>query len=788
MKYILLAFFVFVGVQMNAQKQTDAHIIGHVECCGEHIPFANIMLKNTTIGTSTDETGHFQLINMPEGDYIIVAQVLGFKTSEEEVKIVRGKTIEIKFELLQDVMGLDEVIITGDRNQKNRKESAVVVNTLTPKTLEANNSVTISEGLNFCSGLRVENNCQNCGFNQLRMNGMEGPYSQVLINSRAIFSGLAGVYGLELIPANMIERVEIVRGGGSALYGSNAIAGTVNMILKDPITNSYEFGTNTGFIGTGVNNAGKLALDLSVNLNASIVSSDSKTGMSVYGFHRDKEPYDANNDGFSEQSAAQNTTIGTRIFHRFSTRSKITLDYFNINEERRGGSDFENPYHVTALTEAVEHSINTAAVNYDLFVREQDQIAVFASAQHILRDSYYGANYSLSDYGKTKDLSYSVGAQYTMRQGKSNLVAGIESTGSFLNDQKPSYADYGNAVIEDNEIVNVPFVQSTTIANQRLITNGTFAQFERKLNRFRLSLGARFDNYVVTNLEDANQKKDGQVFSPRANVLFDITDFLQLRVNYSQGFRAPQVFDEDLHIETSGSRQVIHRNDPNLRQETSHSVSSSLDFKKNFGKINISFLTEGFYTILNNPFVNEYGVPDQNGVVVYTRVNADEGAVVKGINFELNVFPGTQVVLRSGFTLQQSLYEETQEFDEKRFFRTPGNYGFFTLDYSLIKDFSAAATGTYTGKMLVPYFGTALSDPEIGELRESEAFFDLGFKAQYNIKLNGAKLQIFAGIKNIFNSYQNDFDSGIDRDPAYIYGPMSPRTVYFGIKIGNMLG
>ena len=620
------------------------------------------------------------------------------------------------------------------------------------------------------------------------MNGMEGPYSQVLINSRAIFSGLAGVYGLELIPANMIERVEIVRGGGSALYGSNAIAGTVNMILKDPITNSYEFGTNTGFVGTGINNSGKPALDLSVNLNASLISSDSKTGMSVYGFHRDKEPFDANNDGFSEQSAAQNTTIGTRIFHRFSTRSKITLDYFNINEERRGGSDFEKPYHVTALTEAVEHSINTAAINYDLFVREQDQIAVFASAQHILRDSYYGANYSLSDYGKTKDLSYSVGAQYTMRQGKSNLVAGIESTGSFLNDQKPSYADYGNAVIEDGEIVHVPFTQSTIIANQRLVTSGTFAQYERKLNRFRVSLGARFDNYVVTNLEDANQKKDGQVFSPRANVLFDITEYLQLRVNYSQGFRAPQVFDEDLHIETSGSRQVIHRNDPNLHQETSHSVSSSLDFKKNFGKINISFLTEGFYTILNNPFVNEYGVPDEYGVVVYTRVNADEGAIVKGINFELSVFPGTQIVLRSGFTLQQSVYEEVQEFDEKRFFRTPDNYGFFTLDYNPIKDFTASATGTYTGEMLVPYFGTTLLNPEIGELRVSEAFFDLGFKAQYNIKLNGAKLQIFAGIKNIFNSYQKDFDTGIDRDPAYIYGPISPRTVYFGIKIGNMLG
>jgi outer membrane receptor for ferrienterochelin and colicins len=88
--------------------------------------------------------------------------------------------------------------------------------------------------------------------------------------------------------------------------------------------------------------------------------------------------------------------------------------------------------------------------------------------------------------------------------------------------------------------------------------------------------------------------------------------------------------------------------------------------------------------------------------------------------------------------------------------------------------------------MQVPYFGP-LTDPETGELRKSDPFFDLGSKIHYDIKLNGASLQLFAGIKNIFNSFQSDFDSGIDRDPAYIYGPVSPRNVYFGIKIGNEL-
>jgi outer membrane receptor for ferrienterochelin and colicins len=784
MKKIFIALLVLAAVQANAQKATDAHIIGHVTCCDEHIAFANIMVKNTTIGTSTDETGHFSLLNMPEGEYTIIAMALGYKTVEKVVSLKQGKTIEIKFELEKDVFGLSEVVVTGDRNQKNRKESAVIVNTLSPKQLETNNSVTISEGLNFCSGLRVENNCQNCGFNQLRMNGMEGPYSQVLINSRAIFSGLAGVYGLELIPANMIERVEIVRGGGSALYGSNAIAGTVNMILKDPINNSYEFGSTANLPGLWTSKGNDLSPDLSVNMNSSIVSSDSRTGMSIYGFHRDKKPYDANNDGFSEQSKAKNTTIGTRIFHRFNQKSKITLDYFNINEDRRGGNRFDYQPHMTDVTEGVEHSINTAAINFDQFLKGNDQIAVYASAQHIIRDSYYGADFSLSDYGNTKDLSWTAGVQYTMRADKSNLVAGIENTGSILNDIKLGYPDFENAIIIDNQIISIPLTSNTTVANQYMNTNAAFAQYDYKMGRLKLSLGGRFDNYTIADIDDSNAKKSGNVFSPRANVLFDITDYLQGRFSYSQGFRAPQIFDEDLHIETSGSRQVLHRNSPDLTQETSHSISASMDLKKNFGKINISFLTEGFYTMLLNPFVNEYGTPDEDGTVIYTRVNAKDGATVKGINFEFNVFPHENLGFRSGFTLQQSLYDAEQEFGEKRFFRTPNNYGFFTLDYSKTK-FGFSATGTYTGKMLVPYFGNTLANPEEGELRTSNPFFDLGIKAKYNVKINGATLQFFGGVKNIFNSYQNDFDLGADRDPAYIYGPTSPRTVYFGIKLGN---
>jgi outer membrane receptor for ferrienterochelin and colicins len=231
---ILLLLFSAIIDKLAAKEKTDTNIVGHIRLDNKHAPFANVSIKGTTIGTLTDETGHFTLLNVPVETITVVASCVGCKTGEQTITTKLGETSEVKFELEEDVLNIDEVIVSSSRNEQRRSEAAMIVNTLSSKLLNTVQSVTLSDGLNYCPGLRMENNCQNCGFTQVRMNGMEGPYSQILINSRPIFSGLAGVYGLELIPANMIERVEIVRGGGSALYGSNAIAGTINLILKDP--------------------------------------------------------------------------------------------------------------------------------------------------------------------------------------------------------------------------------------------------------------------------------------------------------------------------------------------------------------------------------------------------------------------------------------------------------------------------------------------------------------------------------------------------------------------------
>ena len=783
-KSIVLSI-VFITMQLSVvaqKKKTDANIFGHVTSNGEHLPFATIILKGTTIGTATDETGHYRVFNLPEGKYIVKAQAVGYKSQEKEVELIAGKSVEVKFDLSEDLIGLEQVIVSANRNEQNRQDAVTVVNIISPELFTNTQAVSLGDGLNFTPGLRLETNCSNCGFTQVRMNGMEGSYSQVLINSRAIFSGLAGVYGLELFPVNMIERVEVVRGGGSVLFGSNAIAGTINLITKDPIKSGFEVNTSSSLIGLGLENSGNPAFDNNINFNASVVDLEAKAGVTVYGFVRDRQHFDANGDGFSELATINNTTVGARAYHRTGKRGKITFDYFNIREKRRGGNKFDYMLHEADISEAVEHNINTGALGFDQLFNDGDKLSVYGSAQHVDRNSYYGAEKDPSAYGYTTDLSYTIGTQLFIDKEKlffapGNYVVGAENNGGFLKDDKLGYYDHINDVHTDN----------VNIANQTTNTTGVFAQAEWKFNKFKTSIGARVDHYIVTDKASSNNDVSGTVISPRLSFKYDITNDISTRISYSHGFRAPQIFDEDLHIEVSGSRKVIHENAPDLKQEESRSLMASFDFDIPLGSIQNQWLVEGFYTRLIDPFVSEYGLPDADGTVIYTRVNAEEGAYVAGVNFEWNLAPSPDFVAKTGFTWQVSEYEKPREFNEASFLRTPNTYGFITIDYDFMKDLCFSASGNYTGKMLIPYFGQTISNPAEGELRTSEIFFDLGLRLAYDIKLNGTTLQLSGGVKNLFNSYQTDFDSGVYRDPGYIYGPGSPRTVYLGVRFSNFL-
>lgn len=211
--------------------KTNSHIAGYVTDANtrEYLCYINVQLKGTTIGCTTDESGHYFLKNVPLGQQTIVFSLMGYETKEVTVNVVDDSVYVCNVSMEETNYMLDEVVVSSSKYASKRKEISTIVNVISPLVIENTCSNSMADVLGFQPGLRVEMSCSNCGVPQLRINGLDGQYSQILLDSRPIFSSLASVYGLEQIPAGMVDRVEVIRGGCSALFGANAIGGVVNI-------------------------------------------------------------------------------------------------------------------------------------------------------------------------------------------------------------------------------------------------------------------------------------------------------------------------------------------------------------------------------------------------------------------------------------------------------------------------------------------------------------------------------------------------------------------------------
>lgn len=735
-------------------------IAGHVIVKGteESIPFATVMILGTNRGAVSNEEGQFEFRKLAAGKYTLRVQVMGYKTQEKTITVSAEATSVVHFQMEEISFTTDEVVVSANRNEVSRKAAPVVVNVMSAKLFETVNSTDLAKSLNFQSGLRVENNCQNCGFPQVRINGLEGPYSQILINSRPIISALSGVYGLEQIPVNMIERVEVVRGGGSALFGANAVGGTINIITKDPINNSFQ-------VASTMSNMNGKSWEQYMGGNVSLVAKDNSYGIALYETYRNRNPYDADGDGFSELGKLNMNTFGMRAYYRPNYFSRINVEYHTTNEFRRGGNKFNLQPHEADITEQTKHIINSGGVSYDRYWGEKHKMSVYGSIQHTDRNSYYGAQKDMNAYGKTNDLTWVVGGMYVGNMDRclfapATFTGGVEYQSNSLHDVMTGY--------------HRDMQQDVRIA-------GGFVQNEWRLNRWTMLVGARLDKHNLI---------DHPIFSPRVNFLYKPSDNLQARLTYSTGFRAPQAYDEDLHVTAVGGEGVQIRLADGLREERSNSFSGSVDWSFPMGHWQSNILLEGFYTDLHHVFVLEDIGEDQNGDKIKERRNGS-GAKVYGVNLDAKVAHGREAQLQLGFTVQRSRYnraevwtsEGEEEQTTKRMPRTPDYYGYFTFTSAPLKNFDFSLSGTYTGKMIVPHMAGYI---EKSRMEHTPQFMDLNLKLNYTFVLKDhIKMQVNGGVQNIFNSFQKDLDKGEFRDAGYFYGPTQPRTYFVGIKIMN---
>ncbi|WP_299315429.1 TonB-dependent receptor [uncultured Aquimarina sp.] len=780
-------FFLFSLNTILAIGQTGK-LKGYINTNEAALPYANVAISNPFFNTyiSADRNGFFEIENIPFGDYRLKISSLGHQTLTENISITLSTQTK-KFTLKEDRLNLDQVVVSATRNRVNRKNAPVVVNVLSPKLLEATQSISISEGLNYSPGVRVENNCQNCGFTQVRLNGLDGSYTQVLINSRAVFSALNSVYGLEQIPTNIVERIEVVRSGGSALYGSNAIAGTINIITKDPVLNTWEIGTYLGLINGDTP-------DRSLNFNTSLVSDDLKSGITVFGLNRDREEFDANNDGFTELTTLQNTTFGLKTFLKPNDRSKISLDLTTIKEYRRGGDRLNLAPHFTDITEELDHNTFLGGITYEVENKKgTNNLSIYTSGQYTDRDSYYGglggartrqdSILALNSYGVTKDLSLLTGIQFTKTLKNNHIITiGTEYN---ISDTEDIIAGYNRLI------------------DQQVHTIGSYAQYEWKpSDDFIALIGTRLDHVNIEgkyNIGDISRDISIKqtVLSPRITLSYNLLNSLKLRGGYARGFRAPQAFNEDLHISSVGGEPQFVILSENLDTEFSNAFTASLNYTKNINKIQADFLLEGFYTSLEDPFalVNT-GAVLENGSIL-EEVRNGSGAKVFGTNFEIGISPSKKWQFQLGGTIQKAMYDESQILFESdgatpgegnvvvdEFVRNPNTYGYLSTSWIPGEQFNINLTGTYTGDMTVP---RVISNSGFLDLVDTDSFFDINLKLEYHSDISeNFQVTFSGGIKNIFDSYQDDFDIGPLRDSDYIYGPGTPRTLFIGIKFGKL--
>lgn len=752
------------------EKNTDANVYGHVinKSSGEHLPFVTIQLKGTTIVTTTDHTGHYFLKNLPEGTFTVVVKMVGYKTQEKKVAIKHDATQELNFALASDDVDLDEVVVSANRNETQRRLAPNLVNVIGGKLFDITQSTCLAQGLNFQPGVRTEDNCQNCGFTQVRINGLDGHYSQILVDSRPVFSSLNGVYGLEQIPANMIDRVEVVRGGGSALFGASAIGGTINIITKEPIRNSASFGH------TFMSQGGSNSFDNVTTGNVSLVTDDNKAGIYAYGQTRTRQGYDYDGDGYTELPELNNQTFGLNSYLRLSPYSKLSLQYHGIHEFRRGGNKLDQAPHEANIAEQAEHNIQGGGLTYNFYSPdEKNRLSAYFSFQTTARKSYYGGIGEGTDedietaenaYGTTHNFTYVAGTQYVHSFDKllfmpSDLTLGAEYSYDGIKDVILGY--------------DRNFKQDVRIGS-------FFFQNEWKNKQWSFLLGGRLDKHNLV---------DHVIFSPRANLRFNPTENVNLRITYAGGFRAPQAFDEDLHVGVVGGERLVTVLAENLKEERSNSFSVSADLYHKFGNVQTNLLIEGFYTDLNNVFaLRQLDQPDAQGNTVQERYNA-YGAKVLGLNIEGKAMFTRWFSLQAGLTLQQSHYDEAIAWNDevpeqkyKKMMRTPNTYGYFTASFTPVKRFAASVTGNYTGSMLVGH--SAGSGVEKPVAVNTPKFMEVNMKLSYDFPIyKYLTLQVNGGIQNITNAYQKDFDKGWNRDSNYIYGPSLPSSYYVGVKI-----
>jgi outer membrane receptor for ferrienterochelin and colicins len=708
---------------------------------GNPVAQAVVVLPEIGKTVETNNQGRFEFSRIPPGRYHLEVYAPGFVDYSSEPFVLNKDKYGHEVVLMKKLA--EEIVVTATRTPKLYAETPTKTEVISSRQIEMKVASNLAEALYQTTGVRVENDCQNCNFTQVRINGMEGKYTQILIDSSPVVSAMTGVYGLEQIPAEMLDRIEIVKGGGSALYGGNAVAGVINVLTKEPQENRTVLKAYQESI------AGKPYTDL--GFRSSLVSDSLNTKAYLFASYKRREPIDLNDDGFSELGLLSNTSFGLNIYNYFpAVDGKFKLGLFRIFEERRGGNLFDKPPHEADTAEWIKTDQLAFSSEWSHSLSEKLYYNLSFSLVNAKRNTYYGSHHDPHAYGETKNPLFFFNGQCNYQLGSHVLTMGFQMKRDKIHDKAIGY----------NRVIDQVYYES-----------GLFFQDDFKIGRiFSILTGFRVNRHTAL---------DRLIITPRLSILVNLMKELSFRTSFSTGFRAPQVFDEDLHIEQVGGEGLMIQNSPDLKEERSYSLYSGFDYGRQTGNTLIQFSIEGFYNRLLNTFIFQE-VERIERARVLERINGS-GSRVYGLSVDFGLAFGPRFSLASGWTFQRSLLDEPEpRFNSREFFRTPKVYGYSSLSWEHPKLFHLDASVEYTGSMKAPHYaGYILED----RLETTSPFWVVNLKFRRQLKLSETdQISIFLGIENLLDSFQKDLDKGVDRDSGYVYGPAKPRTFYLGME------
>jgi outer membrane receptor for ferrienterochelin and colicins len=751
---LLSVFFV-----ANLSAQTG-RITGTVSADGTPLDYATITLNNTNYGTYSGEDGSFVLANVSPGAYTLNVSFLGYEPYKAEVVVRDKDTITLHVTLNEHAGLLDEVVVTGTLKEVSRLESPVPVEVYTPAFFKKNPTSNIYEALQNVNGVRPQLNCQVCNTGDIHINGLEGPYTMVLIDGMPIVSSLATVYGLSGIPNALVERIEIVKGPASSLYGSEAIGGLINIITKNPLnaplvtadvmaTSWQEYNVDLGL---------KLKAGEKINI---------LTGVNYFNFD---EVIDHNGDNFTDLtlqeriSVFQKWNIARKSNRLFTLAGRYYYENrwggeLNWNESYRGGDEIYGESIYTARSEFLS--------SYQLPTKEK-----------LLFSASFNSHEQNSVYG---NLAYLAKQQIAFGQltwdkqlGSHDLLLGTALRYTFYDDNTP--ATGGNT----DDPQNNP---------DEIWLPGIFVQDEVVLHpQHKLLLGLRYDY----------NEDHGNIFTPRFAYKWSLSDQDILRLNAGTGFRVMNLFTEE-HAALTGAREVVITEQ--LAPEQSYNLNLNYSRK--------TYLPQGgfmgievaaWYTHFTNVIYPDYETNANQ--IIYN--NLDGKAVTKGISTNIDISLSSGLSLLLGATFMDVATEENGI--KERQILTERFTGTWAITYPFWnKKLALDYTGNIYGPMRLPLLGEL--DPRAAESPVwSIQNIQLTYRGQSNV-------EIYAGVKNLLNwtPWKNQdapiiarafdpFDRGVEFDnngnaiatpanpyaltfdPSYVYGPNQGIRGFVGIR------